>query len=69
MNAPTDFFRILYRCPAGERLTDCPIYEKDFLSLKNKFQWFTELLKERKDAIMNYHIECSKKSHRKKNTG
>ena len=61
MNDKTTYLSILYKCPAGEILTDCLIYEKDHLLLKDKFQWLVELSKGRKDAIIKHHNECLNK--------
>lgn len=57
MNNTTGFYGILFDCPVGKRLKDCPFYMKDHLSFKEKIQWIDGLNQNEQESIINYHIE------------
>ena len=55
------FYGVLFSCPAGKMLTDCPLCKVYHLTFKEKIQWFDGLNYEKQESIINHHIECSKK--------
>jgi hypothetical protein len=62
MNNFSAFYGVLYECPAGNRLADCPIYGMDHISFKEKIEWFENLSDAEKSTIVCYHILCSPKN-------
>lgn len=53
-------YGILYNCPFGRRRVSCPLYDKDHLSLEEKFKWFEALPAEEKNNLANHHLKCLK---------
>jgi hypothetical protein len=56
-----DIYGILFDCPAGDRLRDCPNRKVEKLSFKGKLRWFDNLNYEEKSNLHKHHIECSNK--------
>ena len=50
---------IAYKCPKINRTKDCPFFEIDHLSFKEKIDWIDELTEKKKQAILKYHIFCT----------
>ena len=57
-----DLFGILYQCPVGKRLPECPLKSIDKLSYKSRVAWMEALNDEEKHSLLQHHYERT--SHR-----
>jgi hypothetical protein len=60
-NTESDIFGIAYECPKRNRDNDCPLFEIDHLSFKEKLDWIDDLDDDKKKAIKRHHTFCTKK--------
>ncbi len=58
-------YGILYSCPAGERIEECPIRSLDHLSFHDKVDLIDGLSEDEKTAISQEHWRCSSKRKNK----
>lgn len=50
---------VAYECPKYKRDKNCPFYEIEHLSFREKIIWIGELDDEQRKAILKYHLKCS----------
>ena len=54
-------YGIAYACPHGKRNNDCPLYEIDHPSYKEKYNWIKGLKEDKKLLIIRCHMACSER--------
>lgn len=57
----SNYYGILYNCPAGKPMEDCPFNSIEKLSFTDKIDWFEKLPELEKEKIINEHKKCSNK--------
>lgn len=60
LNTKDDIYGIAYECPKRNRTNDCPLFEIDQLSFKEKLDWISKLNDVKKEAIIRHHSICTK---------
>ncbi len=55
----SDYLGILFYCPVGERVQNCPLQTKELHSFHEKWLWFEALTEVERDTVINHHIHCS----------
>ncbi len=54
-------YNLSYGCPrGGNRDKDCPFWEIEHLSFKEKIEWIDQLDDKKKKAIYDHHLKCTK---------
>lgn len=61
-----DYYGVLFDCPAGERLVNCPMRRIEHFSIRSRILWFESLSHLEKREIIEHHIKCSKERWLKK---
>ncbi len=56
----TYLYGIAYECPKRNRNKNCPLFEIDHLSFEEKIIWINKLNEDKIEAILNYHVLCTK---------
>ena len=55
----SSFYGIMYCCPVGERLSNCPMKVADHLDFKGRLTWFRLQNPSEKFRIIQHHLDCS----------
>ena len=60
MNNEYEIFGCAYDCPLQKRNLDCPFNEIEHLTFKEKVAWIKDASTEKKESIMQHHLDCER---------
>lgn len=64
MHYEDQIYGCAFQCPFEKRAHNCPFTQVDHFSVREKVSWMRNLMVEKKQSIIEYHLFCTNQRER-----